>query len=276
MILELFDVEHGACALLTTSNHRYVMIDCGTNTTTGWKPGTYLKSRGITRLDQLIISNYDEDHVAGIADLCDQVDVAVLMRNSSVSASTLRSLKTEDGMGPGIDRLAWEIDRTFTGGTPSMEANDFGDVVFRTYRNSFGVPPIGFVDENNLSLVTIVDCLDHRLIFPGDMEKAGWKALLATPPFSSELSGISIFVASHHGRENGYCEEVLDRCPNIQAVVISDKKIGFQTQETVDRYRNYSKGFDYHGSRRHVLTTRRDGSMRFNIEPGSAQVNLGV
>ncbi|PPQ20530.1 hypothetical protein CV770_03910 [Bradyrhizobium sp. AC87j1] len=252
------------------------MIDCGTNTTTGWRPGTYLRSQGITHLDQLIISNYDEDHVAGISDLLDQVNVAVLMRNASVSASDLKHLKTEDGMGPGIERLAAEISRTYIGGAPSPSENDYGDVSFTKYRNSLGTPPFGFDDENNLSLVTFITCHTHKFIFPGDMEKAGWRALLLDPTFRAELSGVSVFVASHHGRENGYCEEVLNLCPNIQAVVISDKKLGYQTQETVDRYRNYARGFIYNGTKRHVLTTRSDGSMTFIIEPGASKVFLGV
>jgi hypothetical protein len=43
MELQIFDVEHGACALLTAHNGTRFMIDCGHNSTTGWKPGTYLR-----------------------------------------------------------------------------------------------------------------------------------------------------------------------------------------------------------------------------------------
>ena len=69
MFLEIFDVEHGACALITTSNGKRVVIDCGHNATTGWNPTTELIARGIWSLDQLIISNYDEDHVSGFPNL---------------------------------------------------------------------------------------------------------------------------------------------------------------------------------------------------------------
>nr|CUT16769.1 hypothetical protein CDS [Bradyrhizobium sp.] len=58
--------------------------------------------------------------------------------------------------------------------------------------------------------------------------------------------------------------------------MISDKKLGYQTQETVDRYRNYARGFMYNDARRHVLTTRSDGSMRFIIDSGSSQVFLSL
>jgi beta-lactamase superfamily II metal-dependent hydrolase len=135
----------------------------------------------------------------------------------------------------------------------------------------------GFADENNLSLVVFVTCGQHKFIFPGDIEKEGWRQLLRNPTFVAELRNVSVFVASHHGRENGYCEDVLNLCPGIQAVVISDKKMGHQSQETVSRYRAYARGFGYDGENRHVLTTRRDGRMFFSVPVvGKANVMLGV
>jgi hypothetical protein len=53
--------------------------------------------------------------------------------------------------------------------------------------------------------------------------------------------------------------------------------MGYQSQETVDRYRRYACGFQYNGEQRHVLTTRRDGSMEFEIPAiGRAKIMLGA
>ena len=65
MRLEIFNVEHGACALLRTSNGKLAMIDCGHNSTTGWMPGDELAARNETALNRLFVTNYDEDHVSG-------------------------------------------------------------------------------------------------------------------------------------------------------------------------------------------------------------------
>src|SRR5437870_3806789 len=105
MDLKIFDVEHGACALLTADNSTRLMIDCGHNGTTGWKPGTYLRQNNITILDMLAVTNYDEDHVSGAENLFDNINVQWLWRNSSVTANTIKNLKSEDGMGYGIARL---------------------------------------------------------------------------------------------------------------------------------------------------------------------------
>jgi beta-lactamase superfamily II metal-dependent hydrolase len=225
--LEIFDVEHGACALITTSNGKRVMIDCGHNATTRWKPGNALRRHNITYLDGLCVTNYDEDHVSGYPNLAESVFIGTLFRNPSVQPSTIRQLKSEDGMGVGIERLIWSIVNVFTGRPPGIQ--DFGDTSFSLYWNSYGVVPGYFDDENNLSLVVFVRCGQHKFIFPGDMERAGWLALLRNPAFVRELRGVNVFVASHHGRENGYSEEVLNLCPGIEVVIISDKKMGYQS-----------------------------------------------
>jgi beta-lactamase superfamily II metal-dependent hydrolase len=118
MILEVFDVEHGACALVTTSNGRRCLIDCGHNATTNWRPGSFLRRAGINRLDRLFITNYDEDHVSGYPDLRANVAIDVLVRNPSVPPGAIRFLKSEDGMGNGIDLLVRTIEGVFTGGPP--------------------------------------------------------------------------------------------------------------------------------------------------------------
>jgi len=273
LILDIFDVEHGACALITTSGNKCIMVDCGDNTSTGWEPGTALLNRGINALERLIVTNYDEDHASGFANLYSRIAVFGLQRNANVSAQLLYHLKSQDGIGGGVAGLA----NTFSYFSGPALPSVVDDITVTAFCNQPGVPPFGFNDENNLSLCVFVSCGLHRIVFPGDMEKAGWKALLANPLFVQQLNGVTLFIASHHGRENGYCEEVLNLCPNIQAVIISDKKKGHQSQETVDRYRKYSRGFVYNGDNRHVLTTRRDGNMHFEIPSvGGATVLLGM
>jgi beta-lactamase superfamily II metal-dependent hydrolase len=275
MFLEVFDVEHGACALITTSNGKRVMIDCGHNAATNWRPGSALVAAGIHWLDRLYVTNFDEDHVSGYPNLLDNVRIGALYRNPSVAPSIIRQLKTEDGMGVGIERLVLSMEHVFTGGPPP-DIEDYGDTSFSVYWNNYGFLG-GFTDENNLSLVVFVTCGQHKFIFPGDMEREGWLQLLWNPSFVAELRGVNVFVASHHGRENGYCEEVLDLCPGIEVVVISDKKMGHQSQETIEWYRAYARGFNYNGDIRRVLTTRRDGRMFFSVPAvGMANVMLRV
>ena len=58
-VLRVFDVEHGACAImLSPTAERIAMIDCGHNGSTSWRPSTYIRytlQRNI--LDYLFITN---------------------------------------------------------------------------------------------------------------------------------------------------------------------------------------------------------------------------
>src|SRR5437016_4768949 len=106
MILEIFDVEHGACALITTRSNRHILVDCGDNNSTGWEPGNALLTRGITEIERLIVTNYDEDHVSGYHNLIQKIIVRGLQRNGNVTASQIASLKSEDGIGSGVRGLS--------------------------------------------------------------------------------------------------------------------------------------------------------------------------
>lgn len=261
MDLKIFDVEHGACALLTCDNGTRLMIDCGHNATTGWRPGKYLRDNSISSLDMLAITNYDEDHVSGIADLCDRVNVRWLWRNTSVNAGTIRTLKSEDGMGPGVERLVHEIEHVFTGDGASTPLPNFQGVTRRGFTNSYPT----FDDENNLSMAIHLDCYGKGVMFTGDLERAGWLKLLEQQDFRTALSQTSVLIASHHGRENGCCKEVFDYCEPY-FIVISDKGYMHDTQETIPFYRERAKGGYFRGdNNRRVLTTRNDGRIGFTF-----------
>ncbi len=260
MDLKIFDVEHGACALLTCDDNTRIMIDCGHNGSTGWRPGSHLRAEGIGAIEMLAVTNYDEDHVSGITDLLDNVNVKSLVRNQSVSTAVLKQLKTEDGMGPGIDRLVQMID-AFTGG-PLNPAPGFSGLAWSAYQNVFPT----FDDENNLSMALFLKCHGKGVLFTGDLETHGWLELLKQQRFKGMLQQVNVLVASHHGRENGCCDEIFEFCKPYY-VVISDKGYAHDTQQTVPYYRARAKGGPFRGENRHVLTTRNDGSIEFSFSP---------
>lgn len=140
-------------------------------------------------------------------------------------------------------------------------------------RNFWNSYPRHFTDENNLSLVTILEWPNLSICFPGDVEKAGWLRLLQDPAFRAAISGVHVFVASHHGRANG-CSESLFTATGLvpQVVIISDSGIQYATQETVAWYRARTSGIWLNGERRHVLTTRRDGMIEIRRDSAGATI----
>jgi beta-lactamase superfamily II metal-dependent hydrolase len=261
--LEIFDVEHGACALLTCDGGARLMIDCGHNATTNWRPGRALAERSVQYLQMLVISNYDEDHVSGLGDLQRYVRIGSLMRNRSVDARALAMLKSEHGAGPGIDALI-EMMKTYTATGVGPEA--FPGSQWKVFYNNLPA----FEDENNLSLILWLEVHGLRFLFPGDLEAAGWRRLLhSDAAFREVVRNIDVFVAAHHGRERGYCEELFTMygC-KPKVVVISDEEHRYETQQMVDAYRAVAGGVLFRGDQRWVLSTRRDGKITFSMING--------
>lgn len=269
MDLRIFDVEHGQCSHIVTSTNRHVLIDAGHNSTTNWRPSTYLPRRGTSYIDNLIISNFDEDHASDLHNLVDTVSVGTLTKNPSVSPQNLRRLKGIGGIGRGIDALADMMAR-YT--RPISSDVDYGDFNIQCFWNRY---PTDFEDENNLSLVSIIESHGIKICFPGDMEVAGWDCLLAREGFRAAMGKVDILVASHHGRRNGCSERLFDETGlKPYFVVISDSGLEYASQDTVSWYRHRCRGFELNGERRRVLSTRKDGRVRIQTSPQGAVVDV--
>lgn len=257
MELNIFDVEHGACSLLTCDNGARVMIDCGHNATSGWRPGSYLRQQGVQHLEMLVVTNYDEDHVSGLPDLRAKLAIKRLWRNKSVTPDILKDLKTEDGMGAGIEELV-NMASTYTVDASPLELPGVA-------RQAFHLEYPEFDDENNLSFVVQLKLNGIGFLFPGDLETKGWDTLLSRDQrFRTAVSDTKVLIASHHGRESGLYPDMFTKygCKPYW-VVISDKGYQYDTQKTVPFYASHAIGAVFRGEERKVLTTRNDGRIRF-------------
>lgn len=273
-VLEIFDVEHGQCSLLTSDAGSRLLIDCGHNSATGWRPSDMLQRRGIGHIDELIITNCDEDHVSDLPALLDTVGVGILNRNPTVGGADLYRLKAQGGMGRGIAAFS---KMTQGYGEPVSHWPDYDGMTYRQFWNRY---PSDFEDENNLSLVTVMRWPGlsgnpgFSILYAGDMERVGWLKLLQRSDFRAEMRDICVFVASHHGRRSGYCAELFE-WTGLEPIifVISDGGIQYATQETIAGYRKHASGLNYNGTQRRVITTRRDGYISFTIGREGALLN---
>ena len=261
MVVDFFDVAHGFCAAVFTDNRKLLLVDCGKNDETGFAPSSHLHAHGWRTISGLIVQNFDQDHVSDLDNILRLFNVEIFYRNTTVPPEYLRGLKL---LGGGITRQmgsAISLHQTYT--EPILVPQDYGGASIRLYFN--GYPH--FTDTNNLSAITFMDYDGMRIAFTGDIEVDGWNALLRNPIFVLELSGANIFVASHHGRESGFCKEVFDHCyPDI--IIMSDKEIVHDTQE--HDYSTLARGIIWNGGpqKRYVLSTRKDGRIRLTKTMG--------
>lgn len=245
--LQIFDVDHGQCALLTLpglGGIRYrVLIDCGHSVNfrgAPWYPGEHLSRLGVKYIDMLVCTNYDEDHASGYPDLLGRdITIGCILGNPTVSPETIVNLKTKDGMGEGIKAIASTLAARRQIGWMQTPPTVPGVGLTWSWN-----PYSYFDDENNLSLVLTLNIHGFCFMFPGDMEAEGFRHLLRTcPPFRTTVAGVHVLIASHHGRYKGICAKMFDvyGC-KPQLVVISDDYKQYDTQETTNYYARKARG----------------------------------
>ena len=258
MRVTIHDVGHGACVALVHQNGNVMLWDCGHEE--DYRPSEFLPASGISQIDYLFVSNYDEDHISDLPNLRANLNVRSLFRNKSISSAQLRTLKRQGGpISPAMESMLNMID-SYTGGALNP-APEFPGVRFKTFSNSYGAQ---FSDTNNISLVTFLECGLTKFIMPGDLERIGWEELLTRQDFVDELAGVNVFIASHHGREDGYHEDVFRVCsPHV--IVFSDSEIQYATQEMAQTYAEHASGVTFNGETRYVLSTRNDGTLTWTI-----------
>ena len=259
MKLTIHDVGHGSCISLICGGVA-MLWDCGRDGDN--RPSLFLPLMGVDRVEQLFITNYDEDHISDLVALNRVRKPRFLCRNQSIDALRLRQLKKQGGLISDAmeEMLAMMGNYTGNGNTPL----EFPGVKDTTCRNSFFTD---FDDTNNCSLVTFLSCNGTNFVFPGDLECEGWEKLLQKPAFCNHLKKVDYFVASHHGRESGYCKKVFDYC-KPRAVIVSDSDIKYSTQETTaDTYRPHCSGVTFRQrEKRYVLSTRSDGDICWPLD----------
>ena len=223
MKIKIFDVEHGFCSYIVADNGNVILVDCGHNNTTGFRPSSYLCQSGCTGIERFIVSNYDEDHLSDLPNLRRRLPIGILHRNKSINLVALRELKRHGGpLGPGIESLL-EMAEKYVNDV--KDPPEFPQTELHIYWNDYP----DFTDTNNLSLVTFLDYRDIHIIFPGDLEITGWDSLMQDSSFRERLRKTNFFIASHHGRESGYCKEVFDYCQPL-LIIISDDSIQYDPQ----------------------------------------------
>lgn len=101
MVLRIWDVEHGACAMLHHTLNgvagRLAMIDSGD--TDDWTPAAYIRNElGRATLDYLFITNADQDHMSDLQGLWDAgISVSVMHHNPTFGPAAFEAVKRQSG-----------------------------------------------------------------------------------------------------------------------------------------------------------------------------------
>ncbi|EHI74881.1 competence protein ComEC [Streptococcus criceti] len=228
----VLDIGQGDSIFLRDSWGKTILIDTGGRVTFGqeeaWQKGNedsnadrtvvpYLKSRGVGKIDQLVLTHTDTDHIGDLETVARHFKIGEVLvsRGSLTRPSFVRRLKT----------LKVKV-RT-------VEAGDnlaiMGSWLHVLYPKTIGD------GGNNDSLVLYGHLLNKNFLFTGDLEKEGEEDLLRTYP---DLR-VDILKAGHHGSKGSSSPDFLMGIKPETALISAGKnnRYGHPNKETLERFR---------------------------------------
>ena len=237
------DVGHGD-AVLVSSSGQHLLIDAGE------APGTdhltdYLEEEGIEHLNWLLVTHEHSDHIGGVMQVMDSVDVWNILHAIEEPGEEMERIGLEAW------RNGTNIRRVYRG--DSFHIGDATAYVIGPYSDYPG-------DENNMSVILRVVYGDTSFLFMGDAEEEEEEELLDA---GYELSS-DVLKVGHHGAVYSTSEEFLDEAQPDYAVICSrDDQEGYPAESIVDRLEE---------SGAEVLITGRDGDITFYSDGDEVQI----
>lgn len=261
----IFNVGAGQCIFVRpTHQHDHAqLIDCGSmGGNDGFNPILYIKNNNWlpnNELGNLIITNYDHDHFSFINDLHSNFKIKTTRLPKNISSTELKSIKTE--ITDQLDKVC-HLKDTYT-----FPASNWTPV----YQvHSFHLDQSDLesgINTNHLSQIIFLEYANSKICIAGDIENTVWQKLLSKQEVQEHLRSTNTLVAPHHGRENGYHQDIFQYC-SPEAIIISDKPLQYGTQDGMaSKYANHVvSGITFSdGTVRKVFTTRSDGHILIDL-----------
>ncbi|MDG6112895.1 DNA internalization-related competence protein ComEC/Rec2 [Lactococcus formosensis] len=257
--ITMVDVAQGDSILLQDSwNSKNILIDTGgrlkIRTDEHWREGSYksnaertllpyLRARGVSKIDALIVTHPDEDHIGDLKSVAQKVPI----KNIYVSASALEkqifvkklsSLKSQIHIVQEGDKIP----------------------IFNSYLRFLTTGGEGKSDNDN-SLVTFGEFYGKKFLFTGDLEEEGEAKLQKGYPHLE----VDILKVGHHGSKTSTKEGFLEAIKPKVALISAGKNNRYKhpSQETLHQLT--ARGIK-------IYRTDQQGAIRLLYKKGSWQI----
>ncbi len=223
-------VGHGTCVVLELPGNQTILYDAGSLSSPEYAADTiagYLWSRGITRIDAVVLSHADVDHYNAVPQLLERFEMGVVYVSPMMfdpwatagqldAPEFLRATLNDAGIPL---REVWMNDRLRTANT-GVEIEVLHP------------PRLGTAGRDNAnSILLFVKFAGQSILLPGDLESPGLEAVMAESPLDCD-----ILMAPHHGSSRSDPPGFAAWCtPNW--VVVSGRHQGADQQVTAASYR---------------------------------------
>lgn len=242
------DVGQGDATLIKCGDMT-MLIDAGDNSQ-GMNVRTYLEKQGIERLDYVIGTHPDADHIGGLDVVIYNFDCGTILMPDEE-----KDTKTYDDVVQAIKSKSYKITLPEVGTTYSL-----GEA-----RVTVIAPNDDYTDANNSSIGILLEFGDTTFLFTGDAEEEAERDILAN---GIDISA-DVYKAGHHGSRTASSEEFLEAV-KPEAVVIScgeDNSYGHPHAEILNYCRMNNIPI-YRTDMQGTIVAKSDGStITWNMSP---------
>lgn len=179
----------------------------------------FLKSRGVTKINKLILTHGDHDHIGGAKAVIEQMKIDQILVGDTIQKKDQELEIIEMALDKGIEVMA-----VYEG----ME--------WRRGRSSFQIlsPIKGNSSSNDSSIVIYAFLGKKRWLFTGDMEVTGEKRLLQHYPHIKT----DILKAGHHGSDTSSSESFVKQvAPEVAIISVGENnRYGHPKKQVLDTF----------------------------------------
>ena len=216
--VHFIDVGQGDATLIELNGYT-ALIDAGPNFSSK-RLVNYLRGEDIKRIDYIIATHPDEDHIGGMDEILKEFKVKnfyapKLTKNTETFKKIVNELKKQN----------LKIIVPYQG--MELDLGEEANLIFLT--------PLEYQwnNDNNFSLVTKINFKDTSILFMGDSESEVERQLLK----DSHVLESNIVKLGHHGSKSSTSIAFLDKVAADYAIISCGKnnKYGHPHKETIDK-----------------------------------------
>ena len=196
------DVGQGDSTLIVTPKKQSILIDGGGND--NYDVGTntllpYLLSRKITKIDYIIISHFDQDHIGGILTVMENLRVGqVIISKQAEDSENFRKFKNI------VNERKIKINVLNKGSKVKIEKDIYFDILWPCSENLISEGGL-----NNNSIVCNLHYREFSMLFTGDIEEKAEKKILKEYENNKKMLSSTILKIAHHGSKTSSIEQFL-------------------------------------------------------------------